>query len=53
MFYVRSFTNDPSLVPVGQINWAASGASREGTFPSTSLPSLVNILQAVSEKMEM
>jgi hypothetical protein len=92
MFYVRSFTNDPSLVPVGQINWAASGASRDicygnfigehfwkstnqnrrtplvatyfikpernvdqlqGTFPSTSLPSLVNILQAVSEKMEM
>ena len=29
MFYVRSFTNDPSLVPVGQINWAASGASRD------------------------
>jgi hypothetical protein len=27
--YVRSFTNDPSLVPVGQINWVASGASRD------------------------
>jgi hypothetical protein len=29
MFYVRSLTNDPSLIPVGQINWAASGASRD------------------------